>query len=108
MSYAYNAAMICDACANTAMAELDAEGIEDEGDTDSYPQYANSSEADSPQHCDHCGEFLENDLTGDGVEYVKGLIAQWHSNSRGDEEILRQWAEFYGLNFDLDDEGGEE
>ena len=51
---------------------VSANGFTDENDYDSddLPKgpYSNGGgEADTPQHCDGCGAFLENPLTGDGV-----------------------------------------
>lgn len=64
-------------------------------DSDDFPKgpYANGGgEADSPQHCDSCGVFLENPLTSDGVKYVEAHIAtNW-----GDGDVML-WKEFYGL-----------
>jgi len=45
MPYAYNAAMWCAECAEAVMADLDAKGVTDTGDTDDYPQ------ADSSVRC---------------------------------------------------------
>lgn len=82
-------------------AELDAEGIADEGDTDSYPQPDFGDEADTPHHCDHCGEFLRNGLTSDGFAYVREAIREHLTNGRGDRDVLTQWADFYNLPFSL-------
>ena len=102
VSYAYNAAMYCDHCAEAIIEELEAKGIADEGDTDSYPQKCFDDEADCPQHCDDCHEFLQNSLTADGVEYVTELIREHHESGRGNAEVLREWAEFYDLPFDVE------
>jgi hypothetical protein len=67
-------------------------------DSDDYPKgpYPNGGgEADTPQHCDSCSVFLENPLTEDGRDYVRGALAM-------DEEplanfITRQWAAFYEI-----------
>ena len=103
MSYAYNAEMICDNCANAVMKELDSEGIEDTGDTNEYPQYANSDESDSPDHCGHCGhcgEFLGNDLTTDGYDYAKEIIDDDVRAGRTDSVACTVWAPYYGISIE--------
>jgi hypothetical protein len=76
--YVYQAALICDRCAEAGefRARLIAAGKTAEMDSDHWPHgpYSNGGgEADTPQHCDHCGEFLRNPLTPDGVLYVNTL-----------------------------------
>jgi len=68
-------------------------------DSDLYPigpyPYG-GGESDVPQHCDHCGAFLENPLTQDGLEYVQSALAHHFWNpDRGAADVLAQWAEFY-------------
>ena len=73
-AYVYQAALLCTPCALAAMLGREAQNIVYGSDythqfwphtwqeSDSYPQgpYADGGgEADSPQHCDHCGLFLE-------------------------------------------------
>ncbi len=107
MCYAYNADIYCDACGKEIKKDLDRQGIEDEGDTDGYPQwFDDGSEADSPQHCgngEDClfaeevelgwrvGCFLENELTTDGIEYVK------EQHQKSPSAITRRWVDFYGI-----------
>jgi len=51
-------------------------------------------EADSPQHCDICGMFLENQLTVAGVEFVaERLLALAGASFDGH---LGEWFRFYG------------
>lgn len=105
MAYAYNAEMICDACAAKIKDELDENGIEDTGDTNDYPQSdCGNDEADCPQHCADCSEFLENGLTSEGYAYVREAIREHHATGRGDAAILRTWGEFYDIPFDLEDD----
>lgn len=99
-AYVYRAALYCEPCAQPIMTALGhADGNTDECPNDStecpkgpYPN--GGGEADSPQHCDQCGVFLENPLTEDGREYVRRMIVFptgphiWK---------LDQWADFYGL-----------
>lgn len=50
---------------------------ESDYDSDDLPKgpYADGGgEADTPQHCDACGGFLENPLTAEGLAYVREAI----------------------------------
>lgn len=70
--YIFQAALLCGDCGERAQSDHALECFEE--DSDSYPQgpYSDGGgEADVPQHCDHCGMFLENPLTGDGYNYVE-------------------------------------
>ena len=96
--YIYQAALWCDDCANKIMEELESEDSADKYDEDSnhYPQYcAGSDEADCPQHCDGCGEFLGNDLTSDGVDYVIQAYREDMESGRTDSVACTVWREFY-------------
>ena len=90
-SYAYQADLICEDCALQVTEELDTKGVEDDGDTDTYPQRVQSNECDSPPHCgnhDKCvnaveilsgkkiGCPLECSLTSDGSNYVAKNVAE--------------------------------
>ncbi len=94
--YQYRAALYCEACGDAikAKAEKPAHVVEcDESsfDSDDWPKgpYDNGGgEADSPQHCDGCGLFLENPLTDDGRAYV--------AESRL-TPISAHWRRFYGI-----------
>lgn len=57
MSYAYQAAMWCDDCAEKKIAELEAQGVEDTGDTDDY-------------HCDVCSERIPSAYAEDKWEAI--------------------------------------
>jgi len=101
MPYAYHADMYCDDCGRKIADDCDADGIEDEGDTEGYPQFdCSSGEADCPQHCANCGEFLENELTDDGREYVLEAVTA----GRGDPAVLAQWSDYYGIRVPDEDE----
>ena len=95
MPYAYNAEMLCDECAVECITELDLEGYEDTGDTNDYPQYASSSESDGPDNCGGCGEFLENDLTTDGADYVIAAIRADMEAGWFDSIACTVWAVYY-------------
>jgi hypothetical protein len=83
-AYVFQAALLCEACGKAQQTKLDqiatAWGNAHFGyreDSDRYPQgpYKDGGgEADTPQHCDHCGTFLENPLTKDGRLYVEEQI----------------------------------
>jgi hypothetical protein len=98
-------------------------------DSENWPQgpYAEGEcEADTPQHCGACGEFLENPLTGDGVGYALQRIlgaydaaddSTWEKDSYSDhvarcldrdgERVLATWARFYDLPDAPESESGE-
>lgn len=98
MSYAYNAEMFCDSCAAEIMIELDNADHEDSGDTDEYPQSdGGNDESDCPQHCAECAVFLENSLTTDGYDYVKGAVETDLNDGRYDSIACREWASYYGI-----------
>lgn len=95
--YMFQAALLCETCGvvqraklvNTDNAPTDSDD-ESSYDSDDFPKgpYPNGGgEADTPQHCDHCGIFLENSLTNDGVLYVNTLAIPYM-----DEEEL-PWSE---------------
>jgi hypothetical protein len=83
-AYVYQAAMICADCAEKVKDQLGVLGrvpIEPDNestyDSDDYPKgpYPDGGgESDVPEHCDHCGMFLENLLTDEGADYVKGQV----------------------------------
>jgi hypothetical protein len=112
--YMFRASLWCEDCARRYMAEHAKpahveESNESSYDSDEWPKgpYANGGgEADSPQHCDACGTFLENVLTADGDSYVRDLSAPFDAPDRSWSEIaqaaraagqsvLAEWCEFY-------------
>jgi hypothetical protein len=101
MAYAYNADWLCDKCAEEVIEELEQQGLEDEGDTNQWPQACDQfEESDSPDHCCNCQEYLGFSLTTDGVAYViEYLIDALDSGSISSVE--RIWADDlsnYGLS----------
>lgn len=90
--YAYNVAMYCDDCSYDIMEELN---YDDSGDTDDYPQHVNNDEADCPQHCDGCGEFLGNSLTSDGADYVINAVRRDMEGGRFDSVACTVWRDYY-------------
>jgi hypothetical protein len=104
--YVYNAALLCEECGEKARAELTAAGQApaDEHDENTYdsddfpkgPYDDGGGEADSPQHCDDCHEFLENPLTADGEKYVRETIErEIIAGKRG--EVSKVWEAFYSI-----------
>lgn len=112
-AYVYQAALWCETCAEHVKRRIAATSAGVGGgqieDSDHWPQGPFSDgggEADSPQHCDGCGVFLENPLTDDGAEYVKAQAdfynvadASWEEVAQRVESagypVLAQWIRFY-------------
>lgn len=70
-------------------------------DSDSFPQgpYGDGGgEADCPQHCGGCSLFLENPLTGDGINYVREALLEHVESGRGAPEVLNEWRDYYELS----------
>ena len=95
MAYAYNCEIICDDCANKVMQELDCAGCDDSGDTNEYPQYGGDGESDCPEHCGHCGEFIGNDLTSEGEDYVARAVAEDLLAGCKDTVACTVWMAYY-------------
>lgn len=96
-AYIYQAALLCEDCAFAAQKACRAKGHYSADDSDRWPQgpYADGGgESDSPEHCDHCGIFLENPLTSDGEEYVRLVATPTHAI-----EKVREWREYYSYLF---------
>jgi hypothetical protein len=98
-AYIYQAALLCEECGDEKRATLAPEllAIADRDDnSDIAPQgpYAGGGgEADVPQHCDHCGAFLCNPLTADGVAYVMDKASEPVTS-----ETVREWCDFYDIS----------
>lgn len=94
-AYAFRAALYCERCALPWIDACD-QATGDTGDSNDFPQgpYSDGGgEADCPEHCDHCGAFLENPLTTDGEAYVRRAVL---ANGRIAREV---WAPFYAYLF---------
>jgi hypothetical protein len=123
-AYVYQAALWCGPCMIRRLVEekkaspgafgmgpaqalqqiVSANGFTDENDYDSDdlpkgPNENGGGEADTPQHCDGCGAFLENPLTGDGVRYVNEKLTEHARDGSGNAEVLKQWGEHYNAGF---------
>ena len=104
--YLYQAALLCEECGDTVRSTLGYQTCpickfdpqdEETYDSDEYPKgpYPDGGgESDTPQHCDHCGLFLENPLTSDGVAYVREALELGYQD--GDAATLIEWRAFYG------------
>lgn len=95
-AYVFQAALYCAPCGEAIRSRLPAPpdaSCFDSGDYPAGPYPDGGGEADSPQHCEACGEFLRNALTADGVQYVRETIGR----SRPGSVALTIWAEFYGI-----------
>lgn len=94
-AYVYGAAIHCGDCiGETVTRQCEAAGIDREEYLGKYgapcPVYAIDAEADTPQHCDTCGVFLDGyGLTNDGVDYVEDCFTE--DSGHGDAETLCTW-----------------
>jgi hypothetical protein len=91
--YIFNADVFCADCAADIIDECRERGIDDDGDSNTYPQgpFPNGGgEADCPQHCGSCGAFLQNALTSEGDDYVLSAIADDPEST-----TVQEWREFY-------------
>lgn len=115
-AYIFQAALICETCAREFMArnvkpahvDMDDESSYDSDEWPKGPYSNGGGEADTPQHCDMCGTFLENPLTPDGDAYVRAAAAEFGTPD-GDESwqevadkatqagkpALAEWITFY-------------
>ena len=101
--YLYQAALYCDDCGKAIRgklaippgADIDNEHTFDSNDYPKGPYSDGGGEADCPQHCDACNVFLENSLTGDGVDYVREMLRK-----RPNGKTAKHWADFYGISID--------
>ena len=107
-AYIYNAALWCDDCIRIVKKKLKKAGLKPEDpddehsyDSDDYPKgpYADGGgEADTPQHCDGCGLFLENPLTSYGNEYVIEAVKEDHEKiKKGGKPnpVSEEWEDYY-------------
>ena len=104
-AYIYRAALYCEPCALPIAVEcytgtLDLPTAYDSDVRPQGPYPDGGGEADTPQHCDACGVFLENPLTTDGREYVR---TELELDSLGIRRVdrnqtTRTWADFYAIS----------
>jgi hypothetical protein len=106
--FIYQAALLCAPCATEIKSAIEWQNMiagrditqrcRSWEDSDSYPQGPHADgggEADTPQHCDGCGLFLENPLTQDGYRYVNEKLIEHARDGSGNGAVLKQWAQNY-------------
>lgn len=91
-SWSHNASLYCDDCRPDNGCK-DPEGCDD---SECCPQPNFSSESDSPDHCSACNEFLQNALTGNGMDYVREMLSEPHLI--GESQVRAEWRDFYELD----------
>lgn len=100
--FVYQVDIYCDDCGKRLMAELPKpEGYgavnESSYDSDDYPKGPFPiEEADTPEHCASCHEFLANPLTADGEVYVREFVQR----GDGNPEVLAEWRKEYAYLFE--------
>jgi hypothetical protein len=106
-AYIYQAALLCSDCTRKVKEDLEERGMTPEDpdneysyDSDDYPKGPYSEgggEADCPNHCDMCHEFLENPLTSEGDNYVREAVAEFHATGHG--LVAGEWEYYYDYLF---------
>ena len=124
-AYIYRAGLWCGACVIKALVAarkaapgaiamspaealqqiVSANGFTSESDYDSDdlpkgPYAQGGGEADTPQHCEGCGQFLGNPLTSDGVLWVEDVI-RGCLTTRKAAAVTNEWADFYKDELDF-------
>ena len=111
MGYIYQADVYCGKCGETICKDLMLVGKAPEDtldhrsyDSEDYPKDANveHDEADCPQHCAACGEFLRNPLTSAGYKHVQEQLndTKLPSVYVGSMPVaLKAWASWYGFTY---------
>jgi hypothetical protein len=76
----------------------------DGGDLPKGPIAEGGGEADAPQHCDGCGQFLGNPLTVDGLISVENMIRDYlrtRKVSGAAADAVIEWADSYKDELDF-------
>ncbi len=111
--YMYRAEWLCELCAQHEAMALGIElgkfdGDSDDGPVGPYEEPFNDLAADYPCHCAGCDVFLKNELTDDGIAYVREQIANitYPSLTSSIEDIpeacerdaiINEWRTYYNL-----------
>lgn len=117
--YIYKGDIYCRSCGEAIIRRREAEtgtpagimaNLDNREDSDAWPQgpFPNGGgEADTPQHCGNCKEFLQNPLTDDGRDYVKRAMETYANETWsfhdsfgqtcGSESVLEEWSDFYDI-----------
>ena len=112
MGYIFKADVYCDECGEAIRSSLADVAPEDKldhhsYDSDDYPKDADveHDEADCPQHCADCSEFLNNPLTSEGYKYVQSALnglpacTSLLKLKEANHESLAEWASRYGFEY---------
>lgn len=122
MGYIFQADVYCDECGEAIRRNLAEVAPEDaldrhSHDSEDYPKGAavEQDEADCPQHCADCGEFLNNPLTSEGYKYVQSALSDLPALTsllklkEANHPHLAEWAIYYGFIYwtaeDCEDDG---
>jgi len=76
----------------------------DSDDLPKGPYAEGGGEADAPQHCDGCRQFLGNRLTGDGLIWVENVIRGYLTTRKATAAVtdaVIEWADFYKDELDF-------
>lgn len=104
-AYIFQAAFWCAPCAEQWIGDHGGQrarpALVDSARWPDGPYDDGGGEADCPQHCDQCGDFLDNPLTEDGERYVIAAIQSGESGrADGDyESVLEVWRSAYDYLF---------
>lgn len=104
-AHVFQATLICADCAisykqdNPCHVNEADESSYDSGEWPKGPYPDGGGEADSPQHCDRCGVFLDNPLTPDGEKYVLDEFLRFIETGEGSREVLATWRSEYDYVF---------
>ena len=88
---------------------VSANGFTSESDYDSDdipkgPIAKGGGEADTPRHCEGCGQFLANPLTSDGLIWVEDAIRECLTTRKATAattDTVNEWADFYKDELDF-------
>ena len=83
---------------------LTSESHYDSDDLPKGPNAEGGGEADAPQHCDGCGQFLGNPLTVDGLICVENMIRDYlrtRKVSGAAADAVIEWADSYKDELDF-------
>lgn len=76
----------------------------DSDDLPKGPYAEGGGEADIPQHCEGCGQFLGNPLTADGLIWVEDAIRGYLATRKVTAETtdaVNEWTDFYKDELDF-------
>ena len=110
-AYIYQADMWCAGCGERIRREITEQGgapanpedeaAYDSGDFPKGPYDDGGGESDAPSNCAGCGVFLENPLTAEGYEYLRGMLLEGVESGGVWSGPLEEWAGFYGASIEV-------